>query len=57
MNDNPTPEPAPAAAPLTAEEVADIVIRTLGSIKVYVVESEITRAQEAVRTVVESSRY
>lgn len=48
---------AAAGAPLTAADVAEIVVRTLGSLRVYVVESDITEAQQAVRTVVESARY
>lgn len=50
-------ESAAAAAPLTAADVAEIVVRTLGSIRIYVVESDITEAQQSVRTVVESARY
>lgn len=47
----------PAAKPLTAEDVAVIVNGALASLKVYVVESDITSAQNSVRAVVEQATF
>ncbi len=40
---------------LTIEELASAIASSLGQVKVYVLESEITAAQQAVRTVVEQA--
>lgn len=42
---------------LTVDELAEAVAKALGRVKVYVLESDITAAQEAVRTVVENSEF
>ncbi len=43
--------------PLTAEDVAAMIAGALSQIKVYVVESEITAAQESVKAVIEQSTF
>lgn len=43
--------------PLTAEDVAAMIAAALSQIKVYVVESEITAAQNSVKTIVEQSTF
>ncbi|MDL2319903.1 hypothetical protein LJC45_02085 [Alistipes sp. OttesenSCG-928-B03] len=51
---------APAAgtqAGVTAEQVAEIIVRTLSSLRVYVVESDITESQNSVRAVVEQATF
>ena len=40
---------------LTREDIAEIVAQSLSSLRVYVVESDITDAQNSVRAVVEQS--
>lgn len=40
---------------LSVEELASAIASALGQVKVYVLESEITAAQQAVRTVVEQA--
>lgn len=45
------------SAGITAQEVAEIVAKVLGSLRVYVVESDITDAQNSVKTVVEQSTF
>lgn len=47
----------PAAAGITAQEVAAIVAQALASLRVYVVESDITDAQNSVKAVVEQSTF
>ncbi len=46
---------------ITADELSEIIAaaiaKAIPSIKVYVLESDITSAQDAVRTVVEQSRF
>ena len=42
---------------ISAEEIAQIIIKTLSSIKIYVVESEITEAQHRVKAVVEQTSF
>ena len=42
---------------LTAEDVAAIVNNALASLRVYVVESDITSAQNSVRAVVEQALF
>jgi len=51
-----TANPA-AAAMVTREEIAEIIDSKLASLKVYVVESDITEAQSAVKSVVELASY
>lgn len=48
---------AGAGKPLTAEDVARIVGNALASMRVYVVESDITAAQNSVRAVVEQATF
>ena len=56
-----TPEQTPVAAgvptTITAKEIAEAVAAALGSLRVYVVESDITDAQNSVRAVVEQSTF
>lgn len=40
---------------ISLEELASAIASALGQVKVYVLESEITAAQQAVRTVVEQA--
>lgn len=42
---------------LTEEKVAEIVARSMASLKVYVVESEITEAQDRVKAIVRQASY
>lgn len=48
---------AAAERNLTAEDVARIVNNALASLRVYVVESDITSAQNSVRAVVEQATF
>jgi len=48
---------AGAAAEELAEIIAEAIRRALPSIRVYVLESDITASQNAVKTVVEHSRF
>ena len=43
--------------PLTAEDVAAMIAGALSQIKIYVVESEITAAQNSVKAIVEQSTF
>lgn len=40
---------------LTIEDLASAIASALGQVKVYVLESEITAAQQAVRTIVQQA--
>ena len=42
---------------LTEERVADIVTQSMASLKIYVVESEITEAQNRVKAIVRQASY
>lgn len=50
------PEQAPQRG-LSAEDVAQIVTTALGSLKVYVVESDITSTQDKVKAIVEQASF
>jgi hypothetical protein len=43
--------------PLTAEDVAAMIAGAISQIKIYVVESEITAAQNSVKAIVEQSTF
>lgn len=47
----------PITVVLDSKEVAEIIVATLQSIKIYVVESEITEAQGRVKAVVEQTSF
>lgn len=42
---------------MNSEEIARIIVNALSSIKIYVVESDITEAQNRVRAVVEQTSF
>ena len=42
---------------ITEEKLAEVVSRTMASLKVYVVESEITEAQDRVKAIVRQASY
>lgn len=51
-------ETAPLKAEvLTAADVEAIVLKTLSALRIYVVEADITAAQNSVRAVVEQSTF
>jgi hypothetical protein len=43
--------------PITRAEVQELIAQALSSLRVYVVESDITAAQQAVRTIVEQANF
>lgn len=43
--------------PVTAEEIAEIVVRAIGSLRIYVLESDITEAQNNVKAVAEQASF
>lgn len=46
-----------AANMMTADQIAEIIAKTIASLKVYVVESEITDAQNSVKVAVEQATF
>jgi hypothetical protein len=43
--------------PITRAEVGEMIAEALSSLRIYVVEADITAAQQAVRTIVEQASF
>jgi hypothetical protein len=43
--------------PITRAEVGEMIAEALSSLRIYVVESDITAVQQAVRTIVEQATF
>lgn len=46
-----------ADRPITYAEAAELIAQSIASLRVYVAESDITEAQEAVKAIVEKSTF
>ena len=46
-----------STAPVTRNEIEELLDRKLSTLKVYVLESEITEAQQAVKSIIELSSF
>ena len=53
----PSDAPGISTAPVTRNEIEELFDRKLSTLKVYVLESEITEAQQAVKSIVELSSF
>ena len=54
---NTSDAPGISTAPVTRNEIEELFDRKLSTLKVYVLESEITEAQQAVKSIVELSSF
>ena len=54
---HPSDAPGISTAPVTRNEIEELFDRKLSTLKVYVLESEITEAQQAVKSIVELSSF